>query len=127
MCNNPDNIDGVIHELYQKHILLGFPGVGGISRNNIIEYIQIKQQETTIGEANGKLSKDIERIKALFEKGGFRVKVDTDMQAWLKIHAVFIACTTAAIVKEKGSSVALGKNRSSVIIMVQSIREGFTA
>ena len=49
------------------------------------------------------------------------------MEAWLKIHAVFIACTAAAIIKENGDSVQLGKNRNSVKILVKSIREGFIA
>ncbi len=127
MLNNPDNIGQMVNELRQKHIVLGFPGVGGICRNNTIDYIQIKQQETTIGEVNGERSNNARDIKSVFEKAGFRVKISSAMIAWLKTHAVFVACVSAAIIKENGDSIALGKKKSSVKIMVQSIREGFAA
>ena len=53
--------------------------------------------------------------------------ISKNMQAWLKIHAVFIACVSAAIIKENGDSIQLGRNRESVQIMVKSIKEGFAA
>ena len=127
MLNNPENIDQLVQELKGKHIILGFPGVGGTYQNNVIDYIQIKQQETTVGEINGKPSLHIRPIETLFESAGFKVSVNDNMEAWLKIHAVFVSCVAAAIIKENGDSVQLGKKRSSVKMMVKSIREGFTA
>jgi len=127
MLNNPESMEQLTTELNPKHIILGFPGAGGTYKNNIINYIQIKQQETTIGEINGKISVNIKEIKALFESAGFNVAISDNMEAWLKVHAIFVACVAAAIIKEDGDSVQLGKKRSSVKVMVQSIREGFTA
>jgi 2-dehydropantoate 2-reductase len=127
MLNNPENTDALAKELKQMHITLGFPGVGGTYQNNIIDYIQIKQQETTIGETNGEKSVCIKEIKKLFETAGFNVSISAHIEDWLKIHAVFVACITAAIIRENGDSVQLGKKRSSVKILVQSIIEGFTA
>jgi 2-dehydropantoate 2-reductase len=125
MLNNPDNIETLTNELEKKHILLGFPGIGGSFENNIIDYIQIKQQQTTIGEINGENSVLVREIKMMFEKAGFKVSVSSTIKAWLKIHAVFVACISASIIKENGDSVQLGKKRSSIRIMVKSIREGF--
>lgn len=65
------------------------------------DFIQIKQQKTTIGEINGEPSVCTKEIKALFESAGFIMAISTNMQAWLKIHAVFVACIAAAIIKEK--------------------------
>ncbi len=127
MLNNPESIKPLTNELTPKHIILGFPGAGGTYQNNIIDYIQIKQQETTIGEISGESSLCINEIKSVFEKAGFKVTINANMEAWLKTHAVFVSCIAAAISKENGSSVQLGKNRSSVKTMVQSIREGFNA
>lgn len=127
MLNYPEDIGPLIMELSNKHIVLGFPGAGGTYENNAISYIQIKQQKTTIGEINGKTSAYIKEIQEIFEKAGFNVEVSANMQAWLKTHAVFVASTSAAIVLENGDSVQLGKNRNSVRIMVESIKEGFTA
>src|SRR5579863_1512131 len=127
MLNNPDNIEALTNELKQKHIILGFPGIAGSFENNIIDYIQIKQQHTTIGEKNGEHSVCAIEIKMLFEKAGFKVSISDKMNAWLKIHAVFVACIAASIIYENGDSVQLGKKRSSIKTMVKSIREGFIA
>ena len=127
MLNNPESIEQLSNELNPKHIILGFPGAGGSYQNNIIDYIQIKQQETTIGEINGEISIHIKDIKTLFESAGFKITISDNIDAWLKTHAVFVACVAASIIKENGNSVQLGKKRSSVKMMVKSIREGFTA
>lgn len=127
MLNDPESMDQLTNELNPKHIILGFPGAGGSSQNNIINYIQIKQQETTIGEINGEISARIKEIKVLFESAGFKVTISENIEAWLKTHAVFVACISAAIIKENGDSVQLGKKRNSVKMMVKSIREGFIA
>ena len=127
MLNNPESIKPLTNELNSKHIISGFPGIGGTCQNNIIKYIQIKQQETTIGEINGESSLCTAEIKTVFEKAGFKVTISANIEAWLKTHALFVSCIAAAISKENGDSVQLGKNRSSVKMMVQSIREGFVA
>lgn len=69
-----------------------------------------------------------EIIFQLWKSGNsFKVAVSANIEAWLKTHAVFLSCIAAAISKENGNTVQLGKNRSSVKMMVQSIREGFVA
>jgi len=127
MLNNPGDTEHLINELYPKHILLGFPGTGGTIRGNMIHYIQIKQQKTTIGEINGKTTERIKEVKAILEQARFEVDICANMQAWLKTHAVFISCVSAAIIKENGDSVQLSKKRGSVQSMVRSVREGFSA
>lgn len=127
MLNYPGNIDQLTNQLPGKHIVLGFPGVGGTYKNNLVEYIQIKQQKTTIGEINGEFSDRIKEVKTLLELAEFKVEINSNMQAWLKTHALFVACVAAAIARENGDSIQLGKNRGSVQMMIKSIREGFTA
>ena len=127
MLNNPENIQAIADELKPKHILFGFPGAGGTIKENLIDFIQIKQQKTTLGETNGERSETIKTLKSLFETAGFRVDISNNMQAWLKTHAVFMACVCAAIIKENGDSKHLGKNKDSTRDMVKSIKEGFNA
>ncbi|HUZ57960.1 MAG TPA: 2-dehydropantoate 2-reductase N-terminal domain-containing protein [Hanamia sp.] len=127
MLNYPDNIQSIADQLKPKHIIFGFPGVGGIFKENAIDFIQIKQQKTTIGETNGKKPETIKKLKSLFETAGFNVDVNENIQAWLKTHAVFMACVSAAIIKENGDNARLGKNKNTVKLMVQSIKEGFKA
>jgi len=101
--------------------------VGGIHEVNLVNYIQIKQQKTTIGELNGGNTSIMREIKRVLEIAKFKTIVSHNMQAWLKIHAVFVSCISAAIMKENGDSVQLSRNRRGVRSMVKSIREGFLA
>ena len=127
MLNNFDDIELLINELAPKHIISGFPGAGGTYHDNRIDYIQIKQQKTTIGDMDGKISNLTQEIKLLFERAGFETVINSNMQAWLQIHAVFVACVSASIIKENGSSIQLGKNKSRIREMVNAIRQGFLA
>jgi 2-dehydropantoate 2-reductase len=127
MLNNPAGTPQLVQELGPKHILLGFPGVGGVYHDGCIDYVQIKQQSTTIGEINGEKSTCVREIKTILESADFTVDVNDDMPSWLKTHAVFISCMTAAILQENGDSVQLANNRFAVRQLVVSIREGFNA
>lgn len=127
MLNNPGNMEHLVNELSPKHIILGFPGAGGTYYDSRIDYIQIKQQKTTIGEMDSKAANYTQEIKVLFERAGFETEISANMQAWLKSHAVFVACVSASIIKENGSSIQLGKNKSSIQEMVTAISEGFSA
>ena len=127
MLNNPEDETLLKTELNSKHILLGFPGVGGVNHGGRIDYIQIKQQPTTFGEIGGKITNQLKEIKDIFEKAGFEVVIPENMHAWLKTHAVFISCMTAAIIQAGGDSIRLSKDRYAVRSLVSSIREGFVA
>ena len=127
MLNNPENLPTLAEELKPKCLLFGFPGVGGIMKNNEIDFVQIKQQKTTIGDINQVKSSSLETIKSLFEKARFETTISNNIDAWLKTHAIFIACACAAITKENGDSIQLGENRKSVQAMIKSIKEGFKA
>ena len=127
MLNNPGDTAHLTGLLAPKHIILGFPGAGGTYRDNFIDYIQIKQQKTTLGEVEGKNSGYLDKIKTILENAKFEVEICNNMQAWLKTHAVFISCIAAAIIAANGDSVQLSRKRSSVLAMVRSIREGFFA
>lgn len=127
MLNNPDTLNHLNKALPGKKIILGFPGAGGTYNNKQIDYVQIKEQKTTIGNIDSDNSALIHKIRAILKQAGFKVELSANMEAWLKIHAVFMTCVSAAITEENGDSIQLGKNKHSVKIMVKSIHEGFKA
>lgn len=127
MVNNPEELGRIESYFPNKNIFLGFPGVGGTKTNNSIEFIQIKQQKTTIGNAETHNLHFLEQIKTIFIKSGFSTVVEPKMKDWLIVHSIFISCASASIIKENGSSEQLGNNKKSVIEMVKSIKEGFKA
>lgn len=127
MLNNPDGMERLADAFVPARVIFGFPGAGGTRVGAVIHYIQIRQQKTTLGTADGRSTDDISTVKELFEKAGFKTVISAHMPAWLQIHAVFMACVSAAIDQENGDSVRLGKNRIRVQRMVKGIREGFRA
>jgi len=126
MLNNPMGIKQY-EPIEPKRILLGFPSAGGTRHGEIIRYITIRQQQTTLGEADGRITPRLHQLAMIFRKAGFSVALSHDMQAWLKTHAVFISCVSAALAMTNGDSVRLGHTRKNVVLMVKAIREGFTA
>ena len=77
MLNNPENIETIAKELQHKHMLLGFPGIGGTYQNGIIDYIQIKQQETTIGEITVVTIATIVTVVLMLNRTAVRLLMDT--------------------------------------------------
>ncbi|MEO8974097.1 MAG: 2-dehydropantoate 2-reductase N-terminal domain-containing protein [Ktedonobacteraceae bacterium] len=126
MLNNPAGMQP-LEMLEAQRIVLGFPGVGGTRQGEVVRYVLIRQQQTTIGEVDGQVTPRIQEIATLLRKAGFSVAPSPDIQAALKTHAVFVSCIAAALAMEGGDSVRLGHSHKSVVMMVKAIREGFSA
>jgi len=126
LLNNPVGMQRL--EILEPHrVVLGFPSVGGTRQGEVIRYILIRQQQTTLGEVDGRVTPRLQHLATAFKKAGFSVALSPDMQAWLKTHAIFVSCISAALAMTKGDSVRLGQTRKHVVMMVQAIREGFIA
>jgi 2-dehydropantoate 2-reductase len=76
---------------------------------------------------DGRITARLRRLSGMLEQAGFSTTISRSMDGWLKTHAVFVSCVSAALALEGGDSVKLGKNRATVALMVSSIREGFAA
>jgi 2-dehydropantoate 2-reductase len=126
MLNNPLGIQG-LQQLEAQRVVLGFPGAGGTRQGEVIRYVLIRQQLTTLGEVDGRITPRVKQIAAALKQAQFPVAISHDMQGWLKTHAVFVSCITAALASVDGDSVRLGRTRANVLMMVQAIREGFRA
>ncbi|MBA2392187.1 MAG: ketopantoate reductase family protein [Ktedonobacteraceae bacterium] len=126
MLNNPAGMQR-LESIEPQRVLLGFPSVGGTRQGEDIRYVLIQQQQTTMGEVNGQVTPRLEELATAFKKAGFAVTLSSDMQSWLKTHAVFVACVSAALATTEGDSIRLGHTRKSVVMMVKAIREGFKA
>lgn len=125
--NNPTGTELLVEQLGSQRVVPGYPGVGGTREGTRVRYVRIRQQPTTLGEVDGQMTARLRRLSAMFEQAGFSTAISRSMDSWLKTHAVFISCVSAALVLEGGDSVQLGQNRASVALMVSAIREGFAA
>jgi len=125
--NNPTGTQLLVERLGRERVVLGFPGVGGTREGTRVRYVLLRQQPTTLGEVDGKITPRLRRLSAMFAQAGFSTALSRSMDGWLKTHAVFVSCVSAALVLAGGDSVRLGQNRAGVAQMVSAIREGFTA
>ncbi len=116
-----------MEQLGSRRVVLGFPGIGGTREGTQVRYVHIHQQPTTLGEVDGQMTARLRRLAAMLEQAGFSTAISRSMDGWLKTHAVFISCVSAALALEGGDSVRLGQNRATVALMVSAIREGFAA
>lgn len=126
LLNNPAGMPR-LQVLDPQRVVLGFPGMGGTQQGEVVRYLLIRQQPTTLGEVDGLVTPRVQQIATVLRKAGFPVALSHDMQAWLKTHAVFVSCVSAALAMVGGDSVRLAHTRTSVVMMVKAIREGFAA
>jgi 2-dehydropantoate 2-reductase len=124
LLNQCTGLAEVRDQIGADRVLFGFPGVGGQrTADGTIEYLQVKQQHTTIERRDGRE----EKVVGVLRAAGFAVDLTTDMDGWLKTHAVFITAVGAAILAAGGDSIALAADRARVADLVAAAGEGFRA
>jgi 2-dehydropantoate 2-reductase len=75
-------------------VRLGFPGVGGVIRGGVAEYVRIRQQPTALQAGS---DPRLAELEGALRQRGFRIQRITDMDGWLVYHAAFVACVCAAL------------------------------
>jgi 2-dehydropantoate 2-reductase len=126
LLNNPAGMPR-LQVLEPQRVVLCFPGMGGSRQGEVVHYMLIRQQPTTLGEVDGRITPRVQQLASVLRKAGSHVALSHDMQAWLKTHAVFVSCVSAALAMVGGDSIRLAHTRTSVVMMVKAIREGFRA
>lgn len=120
MLNQFGGLTRIRDLLGPDRVLFGFPGLGGgYAADGTIEFIQIRQQHTTL-ERDG-------NVAGMLREAGFAVDVCGDMDGWLKTHAVFVTAMGAAILAAHGDSAALAADPAAVRDLVTAVGEGFGA
>ena len=127
LLNNPTGTELLVEQLGAQRVVLGFPGIGGTREGTRVRYVRIRQQPTTLGEVDGRITPRLRQLATVLTRAGFPVVLSHSMDGWLKTHAVFVSCVSAALALEGGDSVRLGRSRARVTLMVNAIREGFAA
>ncbi len=103
-------------------VALGFPGVGGVIRAGIADYVRISQQPTTLGQNP---DPRLDQFQRVLSARGFPVRRVPDLSGWLAYHAVFIACVSAALYRCQTDPRRLAHDRRELRLMCRAITEGF--
>lgn len=110
-----------------QRIVLGFPAIGGVRKEDVVHYITPGQTPTMLGEVDGRVTPRLRQLAAIFKQAGFTTRLSPDMQTWLQTHAITdIGIISAAILAGKKSAL-LARSRHHVALLVQAIREGLLA
>ena len=119
--NNPDGYSRIPNEL-PGTIELGFPGIGGSRRDEIVEYVHIPQQPTTL---EAKPSQVSSRFEEVLKSRGFQIQRTSNIDGWLAYHSVLISSIAMALIRSGIDASKLGNDRLLLKLMCQSIEEGY--
>ena len=103
---------------------LGFPGVGGVLRDGIADYVRIRQQPTALEAGRDPRLAELEHM---LRRRGFAVQRVADMDGWLAYHAAFVACVAAALYRCGTDAARLAGDRESLRLMCAAVTEAFAA
>jgi 2-dehydropantoate 2-reductase len=126
--NDVEGFRRYLDHLPARHVLLGFPGVGGGWRGD--ELVIMEGEEPTkshgeifIGEIDGIKRRRTWEIGRLFEHAGIDVHIEPDMDGWLKYHFAFMAPTAGAILSKGGDLQAVAADRELIHDYCRACRE----
>ena len=82
-------------------------------------------QPTMLGEADGRLTSRLRQIETAFRGAGFAAQISSNMDAWLKSHAVLISAAANALQMSGCDNRRLARSRDGLVLLVRAAREGF--
>ena len=123
MGNNPAGRSG-LPSAPGAQVALGFPGVGGTMRDDVVTYHTIAQQPTAIEASD---SPRLAAVADTLTSRGLPVQRVSDMDGWLAYHAVFVAAISAGLYRCGTDPGRLADDRATLKLTCAAITEGFRA
>ena len=124
MHNHAGGSDQLVAAVGRERVLLGFAGASGSRQGNVVKYLLIPQQPTTLGEIEGPPTPRIREIAAMLKESGFNVALSQNMDAWLKTHAVFVTAVCGALYCAGADYYQLARSSETMVLFVNGVREG---
>ena len=126
--NDVTGFQHYLDSLPKERVLLGFPGLGGGWDG---DHLVIMDREKTtaplgeifIGELDGGIRPRTVQIKNLFDAAGIGVRIEKDMDGWLKYHFAFIAPTAGTIFKKDCDMRAVAADSEAIHQYCRACRE----
>ena len=127
MANNAAGYGEWLAAVGADRLVVGFPGVAGIRRGPVVEYMQapLFLQRTTVGEPDGRITARLRSVAHLFRHADFRVSICRNMDAWQKTHAAIVVPLAAGLSAVDAIGAVLARDTEVVRLMIQALREGF--
>ncbi len=120
MVNHANGSEFLCGALGRTRVVLAFPGAAGGIEDGIDDYVEVAEQPTAV-EA---VAPD---VAATFRSAGFEVSLVSDMDAWLRRHAVFVTAIAGALYTSDGDARRLASRTADVRTFILGVREGWAA
>ncbi len=127
MMNNAAGPAEVVQALGAGRVLLGFPGVAGVREGAVVRCAGGRGMGTarvTVGELDGTLTPRLEQLGAALGDAGILVRIEPNMDAWLKAHVALVSPIVNALYMTGSDIYRLAGTRDAVLLIVRAIREG---
>ena len=126
--NDVNGFHHYLDHLPEERVLLGFPGAGGGWDGADLVVMDRERRgghhgELFIGELDGSIRPRTRRIKKLFEDADVKVRIEADIDGWLKYHFAFMAPTAGAIFKKGGDLRAVAADPAAIHQYCRACRE----
>lgn len=129
MGNNALGFDEYKKHLPVKKLVMGFPGVGGGIRDQVVHFADRekpkgKRRAITIGEIDGQNKARTMAIKSLFEGAGVPVDVSQEIDSWLKYHVALVGPLVGALYKHDCDTSRVAQDKETLRTLVRAAKEG---
>src|SRR3984885_9354978 len=121
MHNHAGGSGQLVAAVGRERVLLGFAGASGSRQGNVVKYLLIPQQPTTLGEIEGPPAPRIWEIAAMLKESGFNVALSQNMDAWLKTHAVFVTAVWGGFFLPGVNIFDLARSSETMVLFVNGV------
>jgi len=128
--NNASGPGEHVAALGRSRVLMGFGGVAGVLDGARVRYVSSPHGDhgrTVVGELDGTFSSRLQRVAQAFERTSRPIKVERDIDAWLKTHAAVVVPLAHAVYLAGGDVYRLARTRDGLVLAVRAVRECFRA
>jgi 2-dehydropantoate 2-reductase len=131
MHNHAGGSAQLVAAVGRERVFLGFAGASGSRQGDVVKYLLIPQQPTTLGEIEGPPTPRIREIAAVLRENGFNVALSQNMDAWLKSHAVLVTAVCGALYCADADNYKLARSSEIMVLYqwscIKGVREGLTS
>lgn len=120
MVNHANGSEHLFAALGRARVVLGFPSAAGGMEAGVDIYVDVKEQPTSIERA-------APDVAAILRQAGFPVNLVSDMDSWLKRHAVFVTAVGGALYLKDCDARPLASDKELVRTFILAVREGWRA
>ena len=127
--NNVRGIPHIVAALGKERVLMGFGAFGGLREGGVVRYLETGKGRnigyTLAGELDGKDSPRLHEIAEAFKKTGLPVRIEENVDAWLKTHFALVGPVAGALYMAGGDNYRLARTRDALILLIRGVKEGF--